>query len=388
MFSWMQRTMFLFMFSFILELFGSSFMGNQATAGEKSPVKNTNKKKENVGKTAPKLGDNQILNVAVITGPETGTTLAQQLGYFDQAGLTVNQITVPSSLTVFRGLASGTYDIALTQFDNVLARSGASSVNGATFIAVGFTDRNQYLPLYTISSVKSFADILALPLENRVFAVDAVDSAFALVLRAILEAQGLFLGTDPVNGYSFLSVGSAPNRIAAMQDGRAIGAILNPPFDVNGNALGFNNLGNQAESLPNYPGTTVNVNTNWAQLNESALVTFLCARNRALEFASKNPAQAISIVENFYQLGHADAIRRVNGLAFDGNLDSPKYLSLNEALDLRLHYGLTPVLGTDVKNFIDVEYDKKALKCKSDNCTGCVTLAAKKLAPVSKDPKK
>jgi len=215
------------------------------------------------------------------------TTLAQASGSLAAAGLDVQTTIAPSSTEQMQGLSDGTYDIAATAFDNVLAWSGRTG--GATIVSIAQTDSGTLLPIAVRPEISDWSDLRGKPLG-----VDAVDTAFAVVLRRVLRAHGLELNTD----YTFVPFGGPAARLAAMQDGRAYGAILNPPFDAMGVAAGMRAFGNQTEVLPDYPGGVLAVRADWAEANRQDLDAFLRAWLQAGTSAASDPDAAAVMLAN------------------------------------------------------------------------------------------
>jgi ABC-type nitrate/sulfonate/bicarbonate transport system substrate-binding protein len=179
-----------------------------------------------------------------------------------------------------QGLSEGTYDVVSTGFDNVLAWSGRA---GAEIVAVAQTDNVIQLPIMAVPEINDWSDLRGKPM-----AVDAGDTAFALVLRRVLETHGLELDRD----YSFVAVGATAARFQTLQEHRAYAAILNPPFDAQARAAGMVSFGDQREVLPDYPGGVLAVRRDWAQANADDLVAFLRAWVRAGQMAAATPDAA------------------------------------------------------------------------------------------------
>src|SRR4249920_309522 len=82
-----------------------------------------------------------------------------------------------------RGLSEGAWQIVSTAFDNVLGWSGRE---GAEIVAIAQVSQGIALPVYVRPEIKSWTD-----LRGKKLAVDAVDTAYALVLRRIILEHGL-----------------------------------------------------------------------------------------------------------------------------------------------------------------------------------------------------
>ena len=104
-------------------------------------------------------------------------------GMFAAAGLDVEVMVTPNSTDQMRGLGKGSWQIVSTAFDNVLGWSGRE---GAEIVAIAQVAQGITLPVYVRPEIKTWDDLRGKPL-----AVDAVDTAYALVLRRVLLAHGL-----------------------------------------------------------------------------------------------------------------------------------------------------------------------------------------------------
>jgi ABC-type nitrate/sulfonate/bicarbonate transport system substrate-binding protein len=74
---------------------------------------------------------------------DAATVAARARGIFAAEGLEVAITTTPNSTDQMRGISNGTYDIASTAFDNVLAWSGRE---GAEIVAVAQISDRTVLP--------------------------------------------------------------------------------------------------------------------------------------------------------------------------------------------------------------------------------------------------
>ncbi|HWP29128.1 MAG TPA: ABC transporter substrate-binding protein [Chloroflexota bacterium] len=288
----------------------------------------------------------RLLRVILFT-PDAATIVAQQRGFFANEGLSVEVTVTPNSTVQMRGLSQGTWDIAYTAFDNVLAWSGRE---GAEIIAVAHTDSGIILPLFVRPEIRSWDD-----LRGRRLAADAVDTAFALVLRRILLEHGLDLDRGD---YELVAVGATGARLESMQRGETFAAILSAPFDVQAAAAGFVRLADHREVLPDYPGGVIAVNRAWATQHRDDLVRFLRARQAGARWLEANREAAIDLLAAEMGVGREAAIDRLNQTAIDATLNLP---GLQSVLDLRTMFGFTLPMGTDLSRYYDLSYYQAAV---------------------------
>ena len=191
---------------------------------------------------------------------------ARARGLFPAEGLDVKISTTPNSTDQMRGVSNGSFEIVSTAFDNVLAWSGRE---GAEIIAVAQTADRFSAPLFVRPEIREWND-----LRGKKLAVDAVDTAFALVLRRILLAHGLDLNRGD---YELVPLGATGQRLESMKRGETFAAILNPPFDTQASEAGMRRISDSREVLPDYPDTIWAVNRAWAKSHRDDLVRFLRA---------------------------------------------------------------------------------------------------------------
>ncbi len=187
--------------------------------------------------------------------------------------------------------------------------------------------------------------------------MDAVDTAYALVLRRILLAHNLDMNRGD---YRLVAVGATGQRLESMNRGETFAAILNPPWDGKAAAAGHVRMGDHREVLPDYPGGVFAVSREWAAGHGEVLTQFLRVWNKALVWAhdAKNRDEAIRLVAESQKLDEKAAARRLAQLPADGHL---KIAGLQTVLDLRVQFGLTPPMGKELKRYYDLNWYQQAL---------------------------
>lgn len=281
------------------------------------------------------------IRVIVFT-PDAATVAARARGLFAVEGLDVELIVTPNSTVQMRGLSDGTYDIAFTAFDNVLAWSGRE---GAEIVAIAQVEASPTLPVFARPEVASWEDLRGRPL-----AVDAVDTAFALVLRAILLAQGLDLERGD---YTLVPVGATQARFASITQGDTVAGILNPPWDARAREAGLRYLGDQREVLPHYPGTVIAVNRTWARANSDLVRGFLRGWRAGRQWVADHPDEAQRLLAAELNVSPEVAADRLHQLLVRPELD---LAGLQSVLDLRLQFGYQLPMGPELARYVDRSY--------------------------------
>jgi ABC-type nitrate/sulfonate/bicarbonate transport system substrate-binding protein len=257
-------------------------------------------------------------------------------------------MTTPNSTDQMRGLSRGSWQIVSTAFDNVLGWSGreGSEIIAITQVAQGIT-----LPIYVRPEIKSWEELRGKPL-----AVDAVDTAYALVLRRVLLAHGLKVERGD---YSLVAKGATGHRLESMTQGETFAGVLNPPWDAKAAAAGMIRLADHREVLPDYPGGVYAVSRPWAAANRDLLRRFLRAWNQALRWAheEKNRGEVLKILALEEKTDEKVAARKFAQLPPSGQLNLP---GLQCVLDLRVMFGLTPLVGKDLLKYYDESFYREA----------------------------
>ena len=293
------------------------------------------------------MSDHLLVNVFNV---DAGLIVARARGIFAAAGLEVGIMVTPNSTDQMRGLSLGSWQIVSTAFDNVLGWSGRE---GGEIVAIAQVAEGITLPVYLRPEIKSWEDLRGKPL-----AVDAVDTAYALVLRRILLAHGLEMERGD---YTLLPKGATGHRLESMIQGESFAGVLNPPWDAKADAAGMNRFADQREILPNYPGGVFAVNRKWANDNRAMLTKYLTAWDQGLRWAQdvKNRDEAIKLIAEAEKMDEKNAATRLRQLPSNGRLN---LAGLQTVLDLRVQFGLTPPMGQDLPKYYDESFYNQTSK--------------------------
>jgi ABC-type nitrate/sulfonate/bicarbonate transport system substrate-binding protein len=293
------------------------------------------------------MSDHLIVNVFNV---DAGLIVARAKGIFAAAGLEVDVMVTPNSTDQMRGLSLGSWQIVSTAFDNVLGWSGRE---GAEIVAIAQVAQGITLPVYVRPEIKNWEDLRGKPL-----AVDAVDTAYALVLRRILLAHGLEMERGD---YTLLPKGATGHRLESMNQGESFAGVLNPPWDAKADAAGMKRFADQREILPNYPGGVFAVNRKWATDNRAILTKYLAAWDQGLRWAQdvKNRDEVIKLISEAEKMDEKNAANRLRQLPSNGRLN---LAGLQTALDLRVQFGLTPPMGKDLPKYYDESFYNQTSK--------------------------
>jgi ABC-type nitrate/sulfonate/bicarbonate transport system substrate-binding protein len=291
------------------------------------------------------MPDRLLINVFNV---DAALAAGRAKGMFAAAGFDVDVKVTPNSTDQMRGLGKGSWQIVSTAFDNVLGWSGKE---GSEIVAVAQISTGNTLPVYVRPEIQNWDD-----LRGKAMAVDAVDTAYALVLRRVLLAHELEMDRGD---YTLVAKGTTGYRLDSMTQGETFAGVLNPPWDRKAEAAGMKRFADHREVLPDYPGGVYAVERKWAQENHAALRRFLQAWNHALAWCrdDRNRDEAIKLLAGAEKIDESAAANRLRQLPADGRLNLP---GLQSVLDLRVLFNLTPPMGKDLASYYDENFYREA----------------------------
>lgn len=291
------------------------------------------------------MADSLLVNVFNL---DAALVVGRARGIFAANDLDVEVMTTPNSTDQMRGLSKGSWPIVSTAFDNVLGWSGRE---GAEIVAVTQVAQGITLPIYVRPEIKRWEELRGKPL-----AVDAVDTAYALVLRRVLLAHGLEMERGD---YTLIPKGATGHRLDSMIRGETFAGVLNPPWDAKAGAAGMVRFTDHREVLPDYPGGVYALTRNWAAANRDLVRRFLRAWNQSLNWAhdEKNREDVIKLLAREEKTDEKSAARKLTQLPSSGRLNLP---GLQCVLDLRVMFGLTPLEGKDLLIYYDESFYREA----------------------------
>ncbi len=275
--------------------------------------------------------------------------VAQEKGLFAARGLKVELSPAPNSTTQIAVLRDAQIDIALTAMDNIVPYPDE------LFAFLGVNDGGR-ISLIAVPGIKRVAE-----LRDRALAVDAIASGYAFVLMEMLARGGLAPGN-----YQLVSVGGSRERLRALQERRASGALLNAPADATAEAAGFVRLASSAEVLTHYQGSVGAARRAWARQHGDLLVRYIGAHLAALDwlYAPANRGEALQLLERRLGVDARNAERSYRELLAQGSLARKAALDIDGirvVLALRGRFAPSPPPSTDPTRYYDLTYYEKAL---------------------------
>jgi ABC-type nitrate/sulfonate/bicarbonate transport system substrate-binding protein len=283
--------------------------------------------------------------------------VAMEKGFFTKEGLDVSHEVTKGSEGVMQGIMTGKYQFGSAALDNTIAYAegqGDVKIDGFDLVAI-LGVHSGMSRIVSRPEIKSLKEI-----KGHTVAVDAANSGYGLVMYKILDMNGL-----KRDDYQALAVGSGPNRMAALKEGKAVAAAVSPPEDSKAKQEGFNVLADATEIIGAYQGSAYVVSRAWAKQHEKEVLAFIRAMVAATDSVFADKAGALEVMKNRIK-GVSDAdLAAIYGEMVGGkgglnrgakiNIDGVKML-----LSLRNQFGDAKTPLSDPYKYIDLTYYEKA----------------------------
>jgi len=277
-------------------------------------------------------------------------------GFFARRGLAIEVQYTPNSETLRAGLPAGRFDIAHAGVDNAIDIIEVAK-HDVIVVTGGDAGMNEFM---VRPEIRSFADI-----RGKVLAVDAPNTAYALVAKKILKNNGLIEGRD----YTVQAVGGTLQRSAAMVNNPdLVAGMVNPPFSFTIRERGLKSLGRATELAGPYQATSAFVMRSWARQNSATLERYIAAYIEGTRYAMNpaNRAEITRLLENRLKLSPAVASRTYDALMTPGfGLGPDVRISMDgfrNVLALRAELeGQWGGRAPDPEKYLDLSYYERAL---------------------------
>ena len=217
-------------------------------------------------------------------------------GCFERRGLALEIQHTPNSDAQRAGLSAGDFEIAHAAVDNAVAMVEAGQ--DVVIVLGGDAGMNEFMVRPEIRTMED--------LRGKVLAVDAPNTAYALVAKKILKNHGLLENRD----YTVrLAGGTGPRAAAMVADPQLAAAMINPPFSYTVREQGLKSLGNQYQLLGPYQATGAFVRRDWARAHADLLQQYLaaCIEGQRLVMDPGRRGEMLALLASRFKLGPAAA---------------------------------------------------------------------------------
>jgi len=249
-------------------------------------------------------------------------------------------------------LASGEIHVVQAAIDNGLAMIKAG--HDVVILMGGEGGMNDLVVQSDIGAIKDLA--------GRTLAVDSPDTAYALLLRKVLAANGLEKDKD----YQLLAVGNGSKRLRALQkDATLAGAILNPPFSAEALLSGMHSLGRLDDLVGPYQAGGAFALRSYAEKSADAIEAYIQGYIASLDWLrqSENACERLlqeklSISSEVAHATYLQLCDPVSGFAPQARLN---WTGFRAMLDVRAATEGRDAQFEDTDTYVDESYYQRAL---------------------------
>ncbi|MGL4241487.1 MAG: ABC transporter substrate-binding protein [Beijerinckiaceae bacterium] len=279
--------------------------------------------------------------------------IGEAKGFFAAENLAPTLALTPNSRQMASDVFGGTFDIALTSIDNVVAYvegQGEAQLPGAAdFVAFMGVDDG----MLSLMAVPGTAGMAAL--KGQQVAVDAMTTGFAFVLREALLKSGLKL-----EDVQFVAVGGGAQRLQGLNEKKFAATLLNSPLDLIAEANGAVRLAEMRGLIGPYQGISGMARRPWLDQNKALAVSFAKGFRASVAWLADpaNKAEAIGILRQRLPNTSPELAERIHARLTDPSRGIRRDLSLDRAgietvLRLRSQFANPPKALTDPAKYVD-----------------------------------
>lgn len=297
----------------------------------------------------------QPLKVVAFAGASNWPVwIGEAKGFFAAENLAVSLALTPNSRQMASDVYGGTFDIALTSIDNVVAYvegQGEAQLPGpADFVAFMGVDDG----MLSLMAVPGTSGVAAL--KGQDVAVDAMTTGFAFVLREALLKSGL-----TADDIRFTAVGGGAQRLQGLNAKSFAATLLNAPLDLIAEANGAVRLADMSAIIGPYQGISGMARRPWLDANRPQAAAFIRGFRSCVAWLvdPANKTEAIAILRQRLPNTGPELAERIHARLTDPTRGIRRDLSLDRAgietvLRLRSKFAAPAKALNDPDRYIDL----------------------------------
>lgn len=224
--------------------------------------------------------------------------VAKEAGIFEENGLNVELIFIPSGTLLTQALLSGDVDIGFPNGGQVIA----AAAKGAELTIIGIGVTKMIFSLMVPPRIRGVSD-----LKGKRIGVTRFGSSTDVSARYALRKYGL----DPEREVTILQMGSVPNILAGLQSGSLEAGVLSPPTHWRAEKIGFRELINITDLNIAYPNPAIAASKRTVKEKEDSVKKFARAYVLGMERARSDKAHAKRVLAKYTLIKDEDIIEKV-----------------------------------------------------------------------------
>ena len=226
------------------------------------------------------------ISIGIIGSAAAGAwpwAIAQQEGFFKQAGIEPDFIYVPSAPGLMQQLVAGSLDVV--GLDGVVEAVHADAA-GAKVGMLRITNGTTPYEFDAKPSIKSVKD-----LKGQKICLGGVKDITRVYAEQIMKANGL---TD--SEVSFVIVPNTGERLAALKSGTVAATMLLPPFSLIADKAGFHNIASVRDYAGDIPFAGAFTTFAWAKAHPKATKNLIHVLDQSIAWFDQHRKGSIDIL--------------------------------------------------------------------------------------------
>ena len=237
--------------------------------------------------------DGQQLERLVIGYPAPVASLGiidvmRKAGLFKKYGLDVDLVYIQGSPILTAAMVSGQVPLSFLGGAAIVA----SAVGGADTVYLACGINTLYWRLFSTPDVKTLDD-----LRGKKIGLTTMGSQEDAVMRFLLKERGI----NPDRDVSFLAVGAAPTRLAALSKGVVQASVFIPPQDIAAEKLGLHPLIDMSQLGLYNPGSCFASTKSYIKNHRDTVTRVMKAFIEGLKFYRENREFVLKVTADFAQ---------------------------------------------------------------------------------------
>ena len=220
--------------------------------------------------------------------------IAMEKGYMAQNGVKLDLVAAPSSAEAVQQLAAGSANLESGGLTDPLL-----AIDRGAKIAVLRVETE--VPPYSLWAKGAITSIPQL--RHKLISIGGAKDITRIYLQRALIPNGV-----KPDEYDLIFAGTTSARFAALSSGAVDASLLIPPFSFRAKQIGLSHLADIADYAHDLPFTGYATNLAWARAHTPALLGFLTAMAKGVDwfYDDANRAEAIRILVAQSHLSDAD----------------------------------------------------------------------------------
>jgi NitT/TauT family transport system substrate-binding protein len=229
-----------------------------------------------------------VVGYLALNATQVPSWVAKELGIFDRNGLDVDLQYLPTSTSPIAAVLAGEVQVIVAAEQPIQA-----DLNGADLVYIAAPTSTIFYALYARPEITDAAG-----LKGKKLGITGVGAATETAGKMALRSLNL----DPSTDVTMTNLGSAPNILAALQNGAVDAGMLSSPTNLQAQALGMRELVNTAKLGNPFPSSWPTASRKYIAENRDTIARYVKSIAEAIAFEIGHPAETQRVLAQYVKL--------------------------------------------------------------------------------------